>query len=407
VQKNRAALAMFGVLLISYMLNAADRSLFSILAVEVRSAMSLSLPEVGLATTVFTLGMGLAGVPTGYLLSFLKRRTVVQLGLLIFSAATFLTAYSHGLPDLLLYRFISGLGEAMQVTAILAIGASYFPKNRALMTGSVSFAYGIGSFVGPVATAKLLAAFDWKMPFIVFGLLGIVAIALVAVGVWSWFSENKGNAGQQAGDEGRIYPAGDSDTIWNPVTVLLALAAVSAGVASYGLAGLYPTYMRSALGFTPQQAAGVMSMIGIGGFLAPLGGWLGDRLGYQRVLMIALPLTGLAGCLAFSELNKSIILHSMVAVLYGVAVLTLLYSNMSAIIISSMKPSMTAKTSGMFIASYYIPAAFAGYLLAQIKEATDWSTAGILQTAGFAFLSMLLIVAAGIKGRPAMAPAKA
>jgi nitrate/nitrite transporter NarK len=293
------------------------------------------------------------------------------------------------------------------VTAILAIGASYFPKNRALMTGSVSFAYGIGSFIGPVATARLLSAFDWKMPFIVFGLLGVVAMAMVAVGVRSWFSEGKGNAEQQVGDDGRSYPAGDSNTIWNPVTVLLGFAAISAGVGSFGLAGLYPTYMRNALGFTPQQAAGVMSMIGIGGFLAPLGGWLGDRLGYQRVLMIALPLMGLAGCIAFSELNKSVVLHSMVALLYGVAVLTLLYSNMSAIIISSMKPSMTARTSGLFIAAYYIPAAFAGYLLAEIKEATNWSTAGITQTAGFALLSMILIIAAGMKSRPAITPAKA
>ena len=182
MQKHRAAIAMFVILLLSYILNSIDRSLFSVLAIEVRNAISLSLPKVGLAATMFTLGMGFAGIPTGYLLSIMSRKSVVLLGLLVFSLATLLTAYAKGLPDLLAYRFISGLGEAMQVTALIAIGASYFYRHRALMTGSVSFAYGIGSFIGPTVTASLLNAYDWRMPFIVFGLAGIVAMAMVAGG---------------------------------------------------------------------------------------------------------------------------------------------------------------------------------------------------------------------------------
>jgi MFS transporter, DHA1 family, inner membrane transport protein len=84
VQKRHAALAMFFVLLVSYILNSIDRSLFSILTIEVRDAMSLSLPQVGLASTVFTLGMGIAGLPTGYLLTIMSRKSVVLLGLFVF-----------------------------------------------------------------------------------------------------------------------------------------------------------------------------------------------------------------------------------------------------------------------------------------------------------------------------------
>ncbi len=125
-RKSHAAIAMFFAMLLSYILNSIDRGLFSVLAIEVRDAMSLSLPQVGLASTMFTLGMGLAGIPTGYLLSSTSRKSVVLLGLFVFSLATLLTAYATGLPDLLAYRFVSGLGEAMQVTALIAIGASYF-----------------------------------------------------------------------------------------------------------------------------------------------------------------------------------------------------------------------------------------------------------------------------------------
>lgn len=405
MQKHYAAIAMFFVLLLSYALNAIDRGLFSILAVDVRDAMSLSLPEVGLAATVFTLGMGLAGLPTGYLLSIQSRKAVVLLGLFVFSLATFLTAYAKGLPDLLAYRFISGLGEAMQVTALIAIGASYFHQRRALMTGSVSFAYGVGSFVGPGMTAYLLNTFNWRMPFIVFGLAGVVAMAIVALCVRPWFSESRANEDAN-GDRDRVASSAANDTIWNAKTIALGIAAVCSGVAVFGFAGLYPTYLRGPLSFSPQQAALVMSAIGVGGFLAPLGGWLGDRMGYHKVLMVALPLAALAGGLSFTELNRSVTLHAVVAGVFGIAVLSLLYSNLSAIIINSMGPAKTAQTAGLFIASYYIPAAFAGYLLARLKEVSDWTTAGVLQTSGFALIAVILIIIASATGRPTTSPSK-
>jgi len=406
MQKNHAAIAMFFILLLSYVLNSIDRGLFSVLAIEVRDSMSLSLPQVGLASTMFTLGMGLAGIPTGYLLSSMSRKSVVLLGLFVFSIATLLTAYATGLPDLLAYRFVSGLGEAMQVTALIAIGASYFHRHRALVTGVVSFFYGVGSFAGPMMTASLLITYGWKMPFVVFGVGGIVAMAIVALCVRSWFSESRSNEENASGDDNNRAEPGTNDTIWNGTTITLGGASVCAGVAVFGFSGLYPTYLRSALGFSPQQAAWVMSAIGIGGFFAPVGGWLGDHIGYQKVLIAALPLAALTGGLSFTELNRSVMLHAAVAVVFGIAVLSLLYANMSAIIINSLGPAKTAQAAGLFIASYYIPAAFAGYTLAQLKEATNWTTAGILQTSGFALIATILVIVAGTTRRPGLLPVR-
>jgi MFS family permease len=403
VKKSHAALFMFFILLLTYILNAVDRSLFSVLAVEVRGAMTLTLPQVGLASTMFTLGMGVAAIPTGYLLGFMSRKSVVLLGLFVFSVATLLTAYAQGLSDLLAYRFVSGLGEAMQATALIAIGTSHFHKHRALVTGTISSFYGIGSFIGPTSTVALLNAFDWKKPFIVFGFVGIVAMVAVWIFVRPWFSESKANEAAVDKTGGRAA-LGTNETIWNPTTLTLALAAMFAGIAVFGLFGLYPTFLRNALQFTPAQAATVMSAIGIGGFVAPLCGWLGDRWGYQKTLCLALPLAALSGGLAFTELDRSVFWHAVTAGIYGISILSLLYSNLSAIIIDSMTPSKTAHGSGLFIAAYYIPAAFAGYLLGELKETFGWITAGIMQTSGFAILSLVMILIAGVLRRKAMTP---
>src|SRR5579864_4134618 len=86
-----AAIAMYGVLLLAYSVNAADRQLFPLLAHDVRVQYGFSLSDTGLLTTIFTLGLAVAGLPTGYLLARFSRKTVLLLGIGIFSTGTALT----------------------------------------------------------------------------------------------------------------------------------------------------------------------------------------------------------------------------------------------------------------------------------------------------------------------------
>ena len=55
----------FAVLIGSYVINAMDRQLFPLMAPDVRREYGFSLAGIGLLSTVFTLGMAVAGVPTG------------------------------------------------------------------------------------------------------------------------------------------------------------------------------------------------------------------------------------------------------------------------------------------------------------------------------------------------------
>lgn len=397
--RDKAALAMFAVLLLSYVVNAMDRQLFSVLAPEVRAALGLSVPQVGLAATVFTLGMGLAGIPTGYLLTVMSRRGVVILGVIIFSVATYLTAYAKGMPDLLAYRFVSGLGEAMQLTALLAISTTYFLRHRALAASALNFTFGIGAIAGPNLGAAILASTHWQMPFIVFGILGIVVLALILLFVRPWFTEVEA-AGQAAetGGEERL-----ADSIWARTPLTLAAATVFAGLAIYGYLGLYPTYLREGLGFTPKETGLVVSFYGLGALLSLFGGWLGDRNNYHRLLFVSLGLSAGAGAILFGSLGHSLILHILFSFAFGATISGMGYANLSAGIIKSVKREKAAAASGLFVASLYIPAAFAGYTLGLLNERFGWSTAGAVQIAGCALLAALLSLAASV-GRDKPAP---
>src|ERR1700681_1754876 len=82
------AIAMFCVLLASYVLMAADRYLFPVLAPDIRKAFGFSLANTGLLSTIFTLGLGISGLPTGYVLARCSPKRFLVTGCAIFSAAT-------------------------------------------------------------------------------------------------------------------------------------------------------------------------------------------------------------------------------------------------------------------------------------------------------------------------------
>ncbi|UFX42743.1 MFS transporter [Bradyrhizobium sp. 41S5] len=299
--RTSSAIGMFAILLLLYGVNAMDRNLFFVLTTDIRQALNLSLPEIGLASTIFTLGMGIAGVPAGFLLAKLPRKGVAILGTVIFSGATLCTAYVSGLHDLLLCRFITGLGEAMQLTAILAIGTTYFARNRAMAASAMNFVFGIGATVGPNLGAAILHFSDWQMPFIVFGLVGIPFLLATVLMVRPWFSE----AGASEEASVAAMREGVSDTVFSPRPLLLAAATVFAGLALFGYLGLYSSFLREQVGFTARQAALAIGCYGSGALIALVGGWLGDRYDYHKLLRYAFLAAAVIGGGLFTECHSA------------------------------------------------------------------------------------------------------
>src|ERR1700737_4962757 len=167
------------VLICSYCVNAMDRTLFPLMLTDVRREYSFALPQAGLMSTFFTLGMTLAGIPTGYLMSKYSRKTVIQVGIFIYSAATIITVAAVGFADMLLYRAITGIGEAMQLTALLAVFSSYFSRYRAAGVGTLNYAYAGGAAIGPALGAKLLVDYaTWRAPMIIYGVIGFLLLGL-------------------------------------------------------------------------------------------------------------------------------------------------------------------------------------------------------------------------------------
>jgi len=377
------ALAMFAILLVSYAINAMDRQVFSLLASDVRSEYGFSLSKSGLLSTIFTLGMALAGLPTAYLLARSTRKTAVQIGIAIFSAGTALTAFAHGFADMLLWRAATGIGEAMQLTALLAAASGYFTRHRAAAAGSINFAYGIGAIVGPVLTGILLSAWKtWRAPLVIFGLLGIVAIAVIALAVRPWLTELTGEFGNRTGAAG-------AHTLMNRNTLILTAMSLIGGMIVYGYLGMYPTYLREHLAYSPGAAGTVMSMYGFGVLASIGGGWLGDRFSPRLVMSITFLAAAVLGYLLFHG-SPPFATQAALSFAWGLVVSGTLYVNLAGYHVKAVTSDLVSSASGLFVASLYGSAAFAGYSIGWLASHAGWAMAGLIQ------ISVLSIVGAAL-----------
>ena len=378
----------FTILIGSYVVNAMDRTLFPLLLPEVRREFGFNLPEAGLMSTVFTIGMALAGLPTGYLMSRYPRKSVAQIGMLIFSAATLVTVLAAGFADMLFYRALTGIGEAMQLTALLAIVSNFFPNYRAAGIGALNCSYGVGAVLGPLLGAAMLSAYGtWRAPMIVFGIIGFASMVLVAVFVRRTVSESKGTSDTKA-----AAMIGGAETLFNRNTVLLVLLSGIAGLAIFGFLGMYPTYLREQLHFTPADAGEIMSIYGLGVLASVGGGLVGDRFPMRPVLAVSFLIAAGIGWLLFNG-PADFAAQAALAFAFGVAFSGAIYVNLAAYHVKAVRSELSGRVSGIFVTSFYAAASIAGYAIGWLADELGWTLAGDLQLCATCLIAILLALA--------------
>lgn len=380
------AIAMYCVLLAAYSLMAADRYLFPVLAPDIRRDFGFSLATTGLLSTIFTLGLGVGGLPTGYLLSRFSRKAVLLTGITIFSGATALTTIATGFWSMLFCLAATGIGMAMLATSMFALAASYFIKYRAAAIGSVNFCYGLGGFYGPIlATALLVSYRTWRAPMLAFGLFGFSTIVLIVLTVRAWFSETHRTAEARAG-------AGGAPLLLNRNSVLLTALSMIHGLSMYGFLGMYATYLREILHYSPKVAGGVMGFFGIGALASIACGWLGDRFSPRTVLSGAFLCTAALGYLFFHG-SGSVMAARIMTCAYGVVASSILYVNLAGYHVKAVRGNLASRASGMFVTSLYGAAAIAGYLMGWIANQDGWVMAGEIQMCLLSIVGAVLALA--------------
>ncbi len=371
----RMAVFFLAIMAGTYVINGMDRQVFPVLVPWIMDAYQFNLQEAGLLSTVFTIGLGLAGIPTGYLLDRSSRKTVMITGLLFYSVFTILTVMSIGFADMLLYRAVTGIGEGMQVAAVFAAAGNYFYRHRALVIGVMNVAYGIGGFIGPYFGAKLtLVTNNWHTPFYIYGCIGIACALAAWLLLPKAFTDSKGAMDESIAPQRAAVFEHVPANLWNRNVMLCIIAAGVTGLTMFGYIGLYSTFLIQELKYPPMVASLALSLYGVGCMMAIPIGYIGDRLP-QRIIMIVSFIFSMVTSYLMFNICTLPWQQNVLSFLQGVLFSACLFVNVYALIQRSVRPEMVGRASGIHVTSIFLPASVSGLLFATLVKYLGWGSA--------------------------------
>jgi sugar phosphate permease len=275
----------FWLAIITYL----DRVCISVAAPFIMDDLGLTVVQMGLVFSAFTLAYSLFEVPSGWLGDVMGPRRVLTRIVLWWSAFTMATGLAQGLRSLVVIRFLFGAGEAGAFPNAVRSFATWFPvRERGMASGVLFFGSRLGGALTAPLALFLVRQHGWRASFAVFGALGLV---------WAfvWFRSYR----DRPADHPDIHPTelawiaqdgGDTSahahhaTPWRSLLGSRNLYAICAMYFAFGY-GLYfyftwlPTYLLRELHFS-LVTSGVFSSLPfvLAGAANLAGGWMTDRL---------------------------------------------------------------------------------------------------------------------------------
>ena len=162
-----------------------DRLNLGIVAKNFEEEFKFTPQNMGWILGAFSLGYALFHVPAGWLADRFGARRVLAGAIIWFSVFTALTTIAPSLPVLnwvgaawafAIVRCLMGIGES----AAFPVGNKMMghwlgPNERALGTSIFLAGVGVAGIVSPVLITRMAIAYSWRAPFLVLGLIGILA----------------------------------------------------------------------------------------------------------------------------------------------------------------------------------------------------------------------------------------
>ncbi|MEE3126749.1 MAG: MFS transporter [Actinomycetota bacterium] len=163
---------------------AADTYVVVLALVDMMQGIGLSPEQLQRAAPIvsgFLLGY-VAMLPLiGRIADLRGRVPVLTAALVVFAFGSIVTAAAYDMTTMVGGRFLQGVGGGGLVPATLALVADLYPVHRrAIPLGIVSAVQEIGSVLGPLLGAVVLAVADWRAIFLLNLAVGLVLAAAIA-----------------------------------------------------------------------------------------------------------------------------------------------------------------------------------------------------------------------------------
>jgi len=318
----------------AYMITYMDRVNIASAVPVIQKDMGFSMITIGWIFASFRWGYAFFQIPGGWLGDRIGGRRALALVVVWWSVFTSLTAFAWNAPSMGVFRFLFGVGEAGAFPiATRSLSRWMLPTERGFAQGITHAASRLGAALTPALVVMMMIRFGWRMPFFVFGLIGLGWSAL-----WYWYyrdtpaQHSRINLGERRliEDSIGIRGAGVHSVPWRRILRSPSLWTLSLMYFCYGYSidiylDWFPKYLNEHRGLNLTQMgiyASLPLFAGAAGDL--LGGTVSDRyakrFGNLKVARRAVALVGflLAAVFilpaTFTQNSTASVLYSCVAV---------------------------------------------------------------------------------------------
>ncbi len=371
----------------------------------VGSALSATTPELGIVLGAFLAGAGIFQVPAGLAALRWGNRAVSIGALGLMGAFGVASAFAPNWVVLAGLRFGAGAGAAFFFAPALGLVASYYPTGtRGPIIGLYNSGFSLGSGVGLFAGALVGAEFGWAAA------LAIGGVGLLVAGAVSPFILPRTEAAPTARGTRALWAASRPVLRSRPLWAL-AVSFIGLWSAFYVAAQYFVQYAHAIHpGWSVAVAAGLPTlMIAFEIPAGPLGGWLAERPGDMRwILVVFGALSGVAILLIpFTPLVGLVVLFALLGVFDGIiwAVLYLLPTYLPESQGEGLSLALALLNAINIFGGSGLAVAFA-YVATYSSYTTAWLFAGVLAVLP---MPLLLLVRGhrGVSGGPASHPGRA
>lgn len=273
---NRSAVASLILGRVIYAVNWLNlAAVFSFVAFDLNENVS----GLGVATSVFFIGIGSFQVPGGILAAKIGPRLTAILGTTVSSLAALLSGFAGNLGMIVVLRFFVGVGMAFVFAPGVILMARFLQKGaEGLGVGLYNSAYSLGGVIGLSGWSVLASVFGWRSSLAAGGLLGLATAVLM------WFVVPKDD--QRSDFTVQLHHLRVILLDRWLIILSIALLGLQVGTTVYG--NFIAFYLNSELHIEAGESGTIASLVSLFALASsPFAGRVFDRYGNVRKLLLA------------------------------------------------------------------------------------------------------------------------
>jgi sugar phosphate permease len=172
-----------GLTVAAYLITYMDRVNIASAVPVIQKELGFSMVTMGWILSSFRWGYALFQIPGGWLGDRIGPRRALALIVTWWSIFTSATALAWSAASMATFRFLFGMGEAGAFPiATRSLSRWILPGERGFAQGITHAGSRLGAAITPTLVVLLMAAYGWRAPFFVFGLVGLFWAV-----VWYWY----------------------------------------------------------------------------------------------------------------------------------------------------------------------------------------------------------------------------